>query len=95
MMYCIFKMLSWKQNFSENLTTVSLHYLYCRVFTSALAADMDSVQEMAFSLIGTSFAQTPKKPNKFNYGSEVIWFANRGHFQCSEILIRQFTWLVE
>lgn len=24
---------------------------------------------------------------KLNYGYQVIWFVNRGHFQCSEILI--------
>lgn len=39
------------------------------------------------------FAQTPKGPTIMDH--ESFEDANRGHFQCTEILIRQFTWLVE
>lgn len=34
------------------------------------------------------FCADSKRSNELNYGSQVIWFANRGHFQCTEILIR-------
>lgn len=40
------------------------------------------------ALIAHCFCADSKWSRKLNYGYQVIWFVNRGHFQCSEILIR-------